>query len=71
MAGMRKKFPDAERGVAHVMMVQMGINPPGIPAPAAFQPLWSGAPIRSMNSDKEFMDLGLDKIFVPVEEEED
>jgi hypothetical protein len=70
LAALRKLFPDEERGVANYCMVQLGVCPPGIPAPAAIQPMWSGFPMRSMSEKKEFSQLGLLNLF-PVEEEEE
>ena len=63
MAALRKVFPDEERGVANYFMVQLGICPPGIPAPAALQPLWSGLPMQGLGEKKEFLQLGLLEVF--------
>ncbi|MCB0331911.1 MAG: hypothetical protein KDD55_00360 [Bdellovibrionales bacterium] len=71
LAGLRKSFPDENRGVANITMVQLGMKPPGIPTPAALQPIWSGAPIKAMSETKEFIDLGLDKVFHIDEEQEE
>lgn len=71
MAALRKLFPDEERGLANRAMVMLGIAPPGIPAPAAIQPLWSAAPLRNLDDDSEYMQLELFNIFLASEEEED
>ncbi len=71
LAGLRKSFPDENRGVANITMVQLGLEPPGIPTPAALQPIWSGAPLKTMDEKKEFIELGLDRVFYEEEEEEE
>ena len=66
LAGVRRKFPDEERGIMNSLMVFCGFKPPNIPNPAALQRNWSGAPLRELDKDKEYMTLGLDKLFVKV-----
>lgn len=63
VAAVRKTFPDEERGIRNAALTAMGIEPPGIPPPAALQPYWSGAPTRSLGADCEMVRLGLDNIF--------
>ncbi|MCB0353702.1 MAG: hypothetical protein KDD64_09265 [Bdellovibrionales bacterium] len=63
LAALRKMFPDEERGVANLLMTNLGICPPNIPAPAALQPLWSGTPMKELQEKKEFVDLGLLDVF--------
>ncbi len=63
LAGARKKFPDEEKGVANALMVKMGVFPPRMPAPAELQPIWSGAPLRELDSEREFRELRLDEMF--------
>lgn len=63
LAALRKRFPDEERGIRNSLMVAIGIAPPGIPAPSAIQPIWSGAPIRFLREDCEFQKLHLEGIF--------
>lgn len=66
----RKKFPDEERGVRNMVMAACGFEPPGIPAPARLQPIWSGMPIRTMKKGCLYAQLQLDDvIFRPKEEE--
>ena len=62
MAVLRKKFPDEERGVRNLCMTVCGFEPPGIPAPARLQPIWSGMPIRSLSKMCLFEQLELDKV---------
>lgn len=73
MAALRRQFPDEERGVRNAAMVAMGVPPPGIPAPASIQPLWSGAPMRDVQANSYFAQLGLKDVFggQDVTEEED
>lgn len=63
MAALRRQFPDEERGLRNALMVSLGFHPPGLPVPALLQPYWSGAPQRQLDAEKEFMTLGLDKVF--------
>ncbi len=66
----RKKFPDEERGVRNMCMAACGFAPPGIPAPARLQPLWSGAPIRSLRPLCLYEQLELDSVlFRPKEDD--
>ncbi|MCB0318620.1 MAG: hypothetical protein KDD56_07670 [Bdellovibrionales bacterium] len=64
LAGLRKQFPDEERGLRNAAMVALGFEPPGIPKPAPMQPIWSGAPTLSLPDNCEFLTLGLDAVFV-------
>lgn len=68
MAAMRKGFPDEERGVRNAVMTSVGIEPPDIPAPAALQPYWSGAPLRMIDPKSDFAQLGLDEVLSEDEE---
>ena len=70
LAGLRKAFPDEERGIRNLMMVSLGFAPPGIPKPAAIQPVWSGAPMRELSETKHFSQLGLEEVF-RIEESQD
>lgn len=69
MATLRKRFPDEERGVRNAAMAAIGKTPPGIPAPASLQPIWSGAPIRSLDASKEYSTLKLDDVYAERLEE--
>lgn len=62
LAALRRRFPDEEKGMRNYAAMMIGIQPPGIPAPAYMQPLWSGAPLRSLGEDREFMQLGLPEV---------
>lgn len=64
MASVRRQFPDEERGVRNKVMVTLGVEPPGIPAPSTLQPFWSGCPTRKLNEKCEYMTLRLDRVFV-------
>ena len=68
LALLRKKFPDEERGVRNMCMAACGFAPPGIPTPASLQPLWSGAPIRSLPKMCLYQQLDLDAVLFRVEE---
>lgn len=63
MALARRKFPDEERGLRNAIMTQIGFEPPDIPPPAAMRNRWSGAPVRALPQNTEFMQLGLHEIF--------
>ncbi len=69
LAALRKRFPDEERGLANMCMVSMGFCPPGIPAPADLQPIWSGCPLRELNEETEFRYLDLDQVFEVLDHE--
>ena len=74
LASLRRAFPDEERGVRNLVMVSCGFAPPGIPRPAAVQPVWSGSPIRQISNETQFAQLGLDEVFPqhdPSQDEED
>lgn len=63
LAGMRRRFPDEERGLLNLLAVKCGFAPPNIPTPAELQPLWSGAPLRHLSEKCEFHELGLADVF--------
>lgn len=65
LAGLRRGFPDEERGLRNAAMVGLGFEPPGLPAPAVFKPFWSGAPVRNLPGKTYFKTLELDVLFVP------
>jgi hypothetical protein len=62
LSGVRRRFPDEERGVRNMVMVACGFAPPGIPAPSKIQPLWSGGPIKQVREDSLYAQLGLEEI---------
>ena len=62
LAALRKRFPDEERGVRNLVMASCGFEPIGIPAPARLQPIWSGAPLRSLKENCLFQQLELDQV---------
>lgn len=70
LASLRRKFPDEEAGMRNFVLSAIGVPPPGIPTPARLQPVWSGAPMRSIQEEKEYSFLELDKVFNPEPEEE-
>lgn len=70
MAAVRRQFPDEEAGMRNYFMSSVGVPPPGIPAPAVIQPIWSGAPLRTLAAETEYSYLDLDDIFNPREPEE-
>ncbi len=63
MAALRRTFPDEERGIRNAAMTAVGVEPPGIPTPAALQPIWSGAPVRQLKATSKFRRYGLDLVF--------
>jgi hypothetical protein len=63
VAGLRRTFPDEHRGIRNVVLTACGFPPPGIPAPAALQPVWSACPVRALDGNSRFMKLGLDELF--------
>ncbi|MCB0359881.1 MAG: hypothetical protein KDD44_09600 [Bdellovibrionales bacterium] len=63
LAGVRKSFPDEERGTRNAVLTALGFPPPGIPAPAALQPRWSAAPLKELNEATRFRKLGFDQLF--------
>lgn len=67
----RRSFADEERGMRNACMTALGMAPPGIPAPAFIQPVWSGAPLREMDEKLQFMELGLDKVFPQRPDDDD
>lgn len=69
LATLRRSFPDEEKGVRNFCLDALGICPPGIPAPASIQPIWSGAPLSNMAEQTNFIQLGLQELFVGSEEE--
>jgi hypothetical protein len=62
LSTLRKRFPDEERGVMHLLMTGCGFAPPGIPAPAKLQPRWSGGRISSLKPTCMYVQLGLDEV---------
>jgi len=70
LAVLRRGFPDSHKGVANSLIVMLGSTPPGLPAPAQFQPEWSASPLKSYPDEKEWVELSLDLVF-PVEPEEE
>lgn len=73
LASLRRSFPDEERGVRNLVMLSLGFNPPGIPKPAQVQPVWSAAPVRELEENSNFRQLGLDEVFesTPMDGEEE
>jgi hypothetical protein len=71
LASLRRRFPDEERGVMNLMLVSLGFKPPNLPTPSALQKYWSGAPLRELDKEKEFMTLNLDQLFENREKKED
>lgn len=67
LAGLRRSFPDQERGVRNAVSTACGFPPPGIPAPSRLQPIWSGCPVRKVDEKSKFVELGLDKMFPSFE----
>ncbi len=67
LAGLRRSFPDQERGVRNAVATACGFPPPGIPAPSRLQPIWSGCPVRKVDEKSKFVELGLDKMFPSFE----
>ncbi len=63
LATVRNLFPDQERGVRNAVMTACGFPPPGIPAPAALQPIWSGAPVTGAKVNSRFVRLGFEHTF--------
>jgi hypothetical protein len=69
LATIRNMFPDQERGVRNAVMTACGFVPPGIPAPSALQPVWSGAPVKELKKEIKFVKLGLNNLFPSFREE--
>lgn len=63
LASLRRSFPDQERGVRNAVSTACGFPPPGIPAPAILQPVWSGAPSKAIKVTTKYRKYGLDKMF--------
>lgn len=63
LAALRRSFPDQERGVRNAVATACGFPPPGIPAPSALQPVWSGAPVKQLPEDCRLVEYGLDRMF--------
>ena len=70
LSGQRRLYPDEERGIRNSVCAFFGFNPPGIPTPASLQSVWSGCPIKELDKEKEFVDLGLDEM-LKVEDDPD
>lgn len=71
LAMLRRKFPDEEKGMRNFACMFVGVQPPGIPKPAAMQPTWSGVPFDGLSPTAEFMQLGLDKVFSSADDSEE
>lgn len=67
LASLRRSFPDQERGVRNAVSTSCGFPPPGIPAPAILQPVWSGCPVKKIRTTSRFQKLGLDRMFPSFE----
>ena len=63
LAAIRRSFPDEERGARNAMMTALGFPPPGIPAPAALQPVWSQARVMELHPESKFRKLGFEYLF--------
>ena len=63
LASLRRMFPDEHRGVRNMLTSALGLPPIDIPAPANLQPIWSGAPLRSLDAKAPFVRLGLIEMF--------
>ena len=63
LATIRQCYPDEQRGVRNSLMSACGFEPYDIPAPAMLQPVWSGAPIREVDPNSPFKEVGLDIMF--------
>lgn len=61
LAGLRRQFPDEERGIRNVFMVACGFAPPGIPSPSKLQPRWSGRRMESLPKCT-LVELGIDEV---------
>ena len=70
MASLRRMYPDEERGLRNSVMTALGIEPPGIPAPAPLQPYWSGAPIQQQKPMSEYVQLGIEEALFKFDEED-
>lgn len=72
LASLRRGFPDEERGVRNLIMLNLGFPPPGVPTPSKLQPLWSGSPLREFDEKSQFKELGLDQVFFrdPLDDQE-
>lgn len=62
LAAARRSFPDEERGLRNAVTTALGFIPLGLPAPAKFRPLWSGAPMRELNKEAHYNTLRLDEV---------
>jgi len=71
LAALRRRFPDEEKGMRNYCCMLVGIHPPGIPAPAKMQPLWSGAPLRELHPESDFVQLGLQQVLSMTEDEQE
>ena len=67
LATIRHMYPDQERGVRNALLTYCGFPPPGIPAPAKIQPIWSGAPVREVPQQSKFVKAKLDQMFPSFE----
>lgn len=71
LSQIRQAYPDEERGVRNHMMSAMGLCPPDIPKPSMMQPVWSGAPLKELDKEKDYMRLELDNLFNSEEPSEE
>lgn len=63
LAALRRQFPDEEAGMRNWAMDIMGVKPPGIPAQASIQPLWSATPVHELSEHCWYNLLDLDQVF--------
>jgi len=70
LATMRRTYPDEQRGLRNALLTACGFVPPGLPAPASIQPVWSGAPMKVIPEETKFRKIGLDKLFPSFERDE-
>jgi hypothetical protein len=67
LAALRRTYPDEQRGLTNAALTTCGFPPPGVPAPAVLQPVWSGAPLKDIGKDTKFKKVGLDKLLPSFE----
>src|SRR5262249_44466836 len=70
LAAMRRTYPDEQRGLRNALLTACGFVPPGLPAPSSIQPVWSGAPMKTIPKDIKFTQLGLINMFPSFERDE-
>jgi hypothetical protein len=75
LGSLRRIFPDGEKGMRNYFTSLVGLPPPGIPAPASLQPVWSATLLKELPKDSDFMQIGLHLVFpihqVDIEEPDD